>query len=833
MVHAAFGPIGTDRPAPVGGSVANTQPPNSFFQGHSPPYPTNDWWVGFGAGDGQAVVAGPYPYQSNLNNNSILFGISTKRDFDGVSIHQPTQNDWSVGFVEHSSNPKDRKAVSWDSQSVTLQYFTGSSSLTSYLVPGSPYLTFKFDAATPLFTSQQGLITSFGGKAVVVNGAAVAVSGTKFKVVNTAGTYVIYSLNGSITLSASAANGGGTIRASTKFSGVLRVVKLNTAGHEALLDQRVATYPTGVSTDYSVAGDTGTLTFKWNVVGTASDLVMLTFPHHRMKMVSPNFPATSSLSYMTTKGNMYPALGNTWTFSYALSTITWNPPRPAEGSCVPSIVQGLEYEIKQLGDGTVPPPAAADFYFWGGTVAAKARLALIAEAMGRTDLIPKVTSWLQSTFNGWFSANNPYLPAYETGWGGMTSRSAATDIWVDYGNGFYNDHHFHYGYFLTVAAVIAKYDQNWMNQHRAHINWFLRDIVNPSTSDPFFPVARCRDWFAGHSWASGIGNGAGSRDQESSGEAVNGYYGALLWATVTGQTDAANYARLLLATEIHGAQVYWQMVPNSDANARDQPYPEAEARRLVTMGNVQDWQAGAWLFWGNQRVQIAAIQILPVTPDKELLFGDAWVQAMWAYTQQEINDPTFEDSWKSVIYLAYSTHSPQTAANFSSSLTSWGSGNTYTNQLHFVATRPNPTKAPICSSGLANPQGNFVLQSVSNGKFVVSSGANPNLMATGASQTNGVTLNFAFAPNAGTLKSVSTSQFVTADITGNFTLAAARPVASGWEIFVVRPKQGAASGVYTILAGSNKKYVVVNGDGSLVNSGATEAAAAGFKLIQV
>jgi len=41
-------------------------------------------------------------------------------------------------------------------------------------------------------------------------------------------------------------------------------------------------------------------------------------------------------------------------------------------------------------------------------------------------------------------------------------------------------------------------------------------------------------------------------------------------------------------------------------------------RSLVTMGNVQDWQSGAWLFWGSQRSQIAAIQILPVTPVNEV-----------------------------------------------------------------------------------------------------------------------------------------------------------------------------------------------------------------------
>jgi endo-1,3(4)-beta-glucanase len=34
----------------------------------------------------------------------------------------------------------------------------------AYLVPGSPYVTFDFDGATPLFTSTQGGIKSFNGQ---------------------------------------------------------------------------------------------------------------------------------------------------------------------------------------------------------------------------------------------------------------------------------------------------------------------------------------------------------------------------------------------------------------------------------------------------------------------------------------------------------------------------------------------------------------------------------------------------------------------------------------------------------------------------------------------
>lgn len=144
------------------------------------------------------------------------------------------------------------------------------------------------------------------------------------------------------------------------------------------------------------------------------------------------------------------------------------------------------------------------------------------------------------------------------------------------------------------------------------------DIINPSSRDPYFPITRCRDWFAGHSWASGIANGAGSRDQESSGEAINGYYGALLWASVALSQDYVNFAKLLLATEQQAAQVYWHLYPEQSATERDNPYPEQDMRELVTMGNVMDWQSGAWLFWGNQRVQIAAIQILPLIPANEV-----------------------------------------------------------------------------------------------------------------------------------------------------------------------------------------------------------------------
>jgi endo-1,3(4)-beta-glucanase len=90
-------------------------------------------------------------------------------------------------------------------------------------------------------------------------------------------------------------------------------------------------------------------------------------------MVSPVFPDPSTLSYLTTKGYMYPALGSVWTMSYSLPTITWNAPRLPDNSCISALQQGVQYEVGLLNASA--PSIPGDFYYWGGAIAAQARLA--------------------------------------------------------------------------------------------------------------------------------------------------------------------------------------------------------------------------------------------------------------------------------------------------------------------------------------------------------------------------------------------------------------------------------------------------------------------------
>ncbi|KAJ7168371.1 glycoside hydrolase family 81 protein [Mycena crocata] len=809
---AAIGPIDTSVPTMPGGVVTSAAPPGPFFQDFKPPFPTTGWWVGYATTPSQdSVVAGPFPYMSRALDTGIQFGISNTRNFDGTSIIQTTQMDWEASYVQNPNTHTSHKATAWDTQSVTVKYFsTSGAGFTTYLVPGSPYMTFNYNAATILLTSRNGNILSVNGN--TIGTSPVSVSGTKFTVKNNAGTYILYSLSGSISLSATttALTGAGT------FTGVIRLARVTAEStSQAILDQYSANYPTSLALDYSFAGDTATMSFTWNVVGNPANLLHLSWPHHRKHLVNPN--VITGLSYLTTKGYMKPVLGNVWRLSYSLPTITWQAPRTPQASCTQQIIQALEYEVAHL---TAAVPG--DFYYWGKAFQATARLALIADHVGRQDLIPAVLTVLKQSFAYWMTSGQSTYAAYETAWGGVVDGPGATDPNIDFGNGYYNDHHFHYGYMLHGAAVIAKYDAAWWNTNKKFVTAFARDIGNPSTADPYFTVARCKDWFAGHSWASGIANGAGSRDQESVGEAVNAYYGLILFADILGNQDIKNWARLLWATEVDGAQTYWHLYPN--ANDPDTPYPEAGLRSLTTIGNVMDYQAGAWLFWGAQRSEIAAIQILPVTPINEGMYDTPWLNGVWNYVAAELVDPGVGDDWKSIIYMAYGEVNPQLAFSRSTNITAWGFTTSQAFLLYHLSTRKNSGGGNICTASAANPAGTFVLRA-STGKFVSSSTAAPQLVANASA---GTVFRFAYMPGGGSILNTVTNQYVTADPNGAVPVTAARAAAQGWESFKV-VQQG--DGTYVIQAGANLKYITLDPTGALVNNEANIVAAAKFTLV--
>jgi len=133
-------------------------------------------------------------------------------------------------------------------------------------------------------------------------------------------------------------------------------------------------------------------------------------------------------------------------------------------------------------------------------------LMAVNDMVGDQDLAQKGLSTLKVAFARFAENKQKYPLVYESGWGGVTSSASYVtgNSGADFGNTYYNDHHFHYGYFVYTAAVIGHLDPGWINENKAYVNMLVRDISNPSAKDPYFPVSRCFDWFHGHSWAHGL-----------------------------------------------------------------------------------------------------------------------------------------------------------------------------------------------------------------------------------------------------------------------------------------------------------------------------------------
>ena len=56
------------------------------------------------------------------------------------------------------------------------------------------------------------------------------------------------------------------------------------------------------------------------------------------------------------------------------------------------------------------------------------------------------------------------------------------DPGANFGMGYYNDHHFHFGYFVYAAAVLAKERPDFVQTYGSAIINLIRDYSNPALS---------------------------------------------------------------------------------------------------------------------------------------------------------------------------------------------------------------------------------------------------------------------------------------------------------------------------------------------------------------
>lgn len=302
--------------------------------------------------------------------------------------------------------------------------------------------------------------------------------------------------------------------------------------------------------------------------------------------------------------------------------------------------------------------------YWGGkSLGGLAQLLSVAEAEAATPADGRVLATLKARL--------------ESGFDGRHSRYFVQDArigsFLAYPEEYasvtaMNDHHFHYGYWITAAAHVALRDPHWAeaSQWGGMVEKLVADIATVQHGRADFPFIRNFDAYEGHSWASGDGTTLeDGNNQESSSEAINAWAGLVLWAEATHQPALRNLAIFLYTSEVASVQQYWFDLNHQVLSARFE-HPFAS---MVFGGK---YAYNTW--WTEEPRQIYGINLLPITPASTYLGQDpsyltryinAIGPARKSHDAQGIPDDTKPDIWQDIFAEALALADPVAA------LSSW------------------------------------------------------------------------------------------------------------------------------------------------------------------
>lgn len=358
------------------------------------------------------------------------------------------------------------------------------------------------------------------------------------------------------------------------------------------------------------------------------------------------------------KGYMTAVRGSCWIMEEQLSDTGFDSPfslKQAEGldETVKEMILGqIKFDMYQ-----VLPTNNENVYGYGKQVARIAQLVHIADVLEAPDsLFNELMSQLYSFVVDFLTGDVGDYLLYDENLGGMVSVDGLSDSGGDFGNGWYNDHHFHYGYILYACGILGKYNTTFASEYGSHVDSIMYDVAfsensssNNSLKKPSFPFTRHKSWYDGHSYASGLFPFADGKSQESSTESINCYYGAYLWSSVrsSGDSNVIDFARLLLATEIRSVKLYWHMNSDGDVeNVYNNPsvYNPIFAKSLM-VGNsgMMDVTVSTW--FGTNPLYVHMINFMPITAITREVFDKDYIENEFNQIIKPIYDG-IEAAWK-------------------------------------------------------------------------------------------------------------------------------------------------------------------------------------------
>ncbi|KAF7192445.1 putative endo-1,3(4)-beta-glucanase, partial [Pseudocercospora fuligena] len=522
------------------------------------------------------------------------------------------------------------------------------------LLQGTPFITAEYHWAQPYIESSVGFATLTFVGAVVTN--------TTYKYRTTLRDNTVwliyvtpadkgYKVN-KFDLHPSGANITGT----SLFNGVIQVAKIPTVGSipntyenqtvpEAIYDASAGAYPVGINITGSVNNKEGSYTLSWTKKGVESQsLLMFALPHH---VASMSYPSQTGLTVLqlrtTTKGVATAVTGDSWTLKeddlpIDMGFAPWTPSQRNIKTLSNVALQAINNAgAAELQQNITAQADSGSAYYDGKALAKFAALIYTLHEIGgdKTLALTGLQKLLKPEFARHINGEQIWPFWYESAWGGIVSSASyrTGQPLEDFGNTYYNDHHFHYGYFVYAAAVIGYLDPTWLQNSTnvAWVNMLIRDYANSDLNDPSFPFSRNFDFWHGHSWAAGLFDSGDGKNQESSSEDTMSTYAIKMWGRVI--NDAAMEARgnLMLAIQARSMQSYY--LYTSDNKVEPQEFIGNKAAGILFENKIDHTT-----YFGANVEYIQGIHMIPIMPFSTYIRTPQLVSEEWsAYFSNKTN----------------------------------------------------------------------------------------------------------------------------------------------------------------------------------------------------
>ncbi|CAH0493129.1 unnamed protein product [Peronospora farinosa] len=671
------------------------------------PIPTNEWWGNLLAWDGQresdAAFSGPYTYKIVQGQRGIIgCGLSVsyllQYRTDGpindngaprFYFYAPTIKNWifsAVELADHICTPP-LSIQSWDDMGVHLSM----AGINMYLALGSAFTTVEYHDMQVQLGTDHGIVAINGSPAR--NGHQV--NGTSFVIsLNNGQLWVLYFFSNACG-NTSLVFEDNKLTTTSKFTGVVQAAFVLTSAMESPVPQNehkilqlyhacAGVYPKGVTVQTL---NSESFVFHWQLATAAGSKPGSRFLHfaltHLKAMLDPCTVEEKHelVLHSHTHGPLFaytlvtsPNSSPSWLCrvpqaeSQGVETCTaFYPPRA--GSVTREEVEKLNlcHVVTKEIDENWSLPHEGSYYFKGKALQKFGTMCLVARHLADTtnpeirEVAQRGICKLQQLLSEFANNRSAFPLVYDTVYKGIVTSEALArnDMNVDFGNGVYSDHHYHYGYIVTAAAMALYLDPVWRQSAdavkvRTLVDTLIRDVASssPPGSDPYFPRFRYFNWWLGHSYSHGVTPMADGKDEESTSEEVNTLYGIALYGQVTENAEQHALAKLMLKVYVRAVNTYFLLQNNGP-----RIHPAGFAKNKVT-GVFFDNKCDYATWFSPNKECIHGIQMIPVSPILEVSRSPRFVREEWDEVLSKLpivyDWKANQSGWTSLLFANYS-----------------------------------------------------------------------------------------------------------------------------------------------------------------------------------